>query len=89
MVNNIDRAEWAGEALQCFADITMDGYVGDEAICDLICDIGHFAEIELGYSKDKVLQLFATAIGAWSAESDCSLDEPDNNDSVEIVINQR
>lgn len=86
MVNNIDRSEWAREAVQVFADRTMAGFVGSEAITDLVCDIGHFAEIELGYSQDQVLDLFRIGIGSWSAERSDPDEEPCDNDTVEILI---
>lgn len=86
MVNNIDRAEWAGRALKQFADDTMGGYVCDETIADLVCDIGHFAEIELGLSNQLVLRLFEIGIGTWSAERNDYDGEPCSNDFVEIEI---
>ncbi len=86
MVNNSDRAEWAGEAVKVFADRTMAGYVGSEAITDLVCDIGHIAEIELGYSNDQVLDLFRVGIGAWSTERSDPKEDPCDNYIVEIVI---
>ena len=86
MVNNCDRAEWAGRALKVFADQTMGGHVSDEAICDLICDLGHFAELELGFSGKKVLKLYRTAIGAWSAEREDSVEDPLQNHIVNITI---
>lgn len=87
MVNNCDRAQWAGNALKVFADEVMDGHISDDALCDLICDLGHFAELEMGFSGGEVLRLFEIAIGAWSAERDDLIEEPEVNHIVSIAIN--
>lgn len=87
MVNNIDRADWAREALQVFADRCMAGDLTEETLCDLICNIGHYAELELMLSRNEAIRVYSIGIGAWSAESKSPLDEPDNNDAVTILIN--
>jgi hypothetical protein len=51
MVNNIDRAIWAFDAIKTFADLTSNGNVDEDAVSDLICDIGHFAQIKLALSE--------------------------------------
>lgn len=86
MTNNIDRSEWAGRALQTFANECMSGVISDEAVTDLICDLGHFAELELGLPGDKVLKLYSIGIGAWSAETKHYNADPENNDHVTIIL---
>jgi hypothetical protein len=86
MVTNIDRAQWAGNALSEFANEVMGGHVDEEAAQDLITDIGHFARHGLGMGRDEVIALFQTAIGAWSAEDRIPLEEPQSNDIVRIKI---
>jgi len=86
MADNIDRSEWAGRALQAFADECMAGFVSDEAVTDLICDLGHFAELELGLPRDRVLRLYSIGIGAWSAETKHYGTDPQNNDRVTIIL---
>lgn len=85
-MSNQDRAEWAGAALQNFADITMGGDLCENTLTDLICDIGHFAELVLGLEKTETMKLFEIGIGAWSAERDSLDGEPDSNDIVSISI---
>ncbi len=86
MATNEERATWAEQALQNFGDLTMGGELSKETITDLICDICHFAELNLGQDKDAVLKLVGAAIGAWSAERDAPDGEPIFNDSVLINI---
>lgn len=86
MVNNIDRAGWAQTALEAFASQCMPGPVCKETIIDLICDIGHFAELELKLRQEEVVQLYETGIGSWSAESRLPLGEPMNNDAIELCV---
>jgi hypothetical protein len=85
MVSNDDRAEWAQVALQAFADECMFGRVSEESVTDLICDLGHFAERELSLPKTDIIRIFATAIGAWIAESRHPDGEPWANDVVKIT----
>lgn len=86
MVKNIDRAEWAELALRIFADITLGGDCGTDAVTDLVCDLGHYAQIELGLSKSQVVKLFEVGIGAWSAECSHPEEDPSFNAYVSILI---
>ena len=58
MVDNSVRADWAGAALQSFADESMDGVISDEAVMDLLCDLGHYAEKDLVCQKVRLLTSF-------------------------------
>ena len=42
-VANEDRAAWALKALRAFADVTGSD-LGREALHDLLCDLGHYAD---------------------------------------------
>ena len=86
MVNNIDRAEWAAHALQRFSDSTSHGQIDEHSIGDLICDLGHYAEIELALPRTEILAIFSVGIGAWLAESGDPLGEPKCNKYVTINI---
>jgi hypothetical protein len=88
MVNNIDRADWAAETLQQFADLTSLGQIDEDTISDLICDLGHYAEIELKISKAEIIALFGVGIGAWLAESEDPLGEPTFNKRVIITVEE-
>ena len=84
MVNNLDRAAWAKAAIQTFADKCLSSKLSEDAVVDLVCDLGHFAELLLCARKRDVLKLFETGIGAWLAESNHPLDEPMDNEVVTI-----
>ena len=86
MVDNSLRAEWAGAALQTFADQSMDGVISDEAVMDLICDLGHYAEGTLHLTENEIIGLFRIGIGAWKSESEHQLGDPHDNKRVEIRI---
>lgn len=86
MAMNEDRAEWGRIALQTFGDLTMGGELSEETIGDLVCDICHFAELELGLNKDRVVELIGFGIGAWSAERSAPDGDPENNDQVSITF---
>lgn len=86
MVDNSVRAEWAGAALQAFADESMDGVISDEAVMDLICDLGHYAERALRLTENEIIGLFRIGIGAWKAESEHPLGDPHVNKRVDIRI---
>lgn len=86
MVNNIDRAEWAAESLQHFADLVSRGQIDEDTVCDLICDIGHYAELELKLPRQEILTIFANGIGAWLAESEFPLVEPTFNKRASIIV---
>jgi hypothetical protein len=88
MVNNIDRADWASETLQRFADLTSFGQIDEDTVSDLICDVGHYAEIELKISKAEIIALFGVGIGAWLAESEDPLGEPSFNKRVMITVEE-
>ena len=88
MVNNIDRADWAAKTLQRFADLTSLGRIDEDTICDLICDVGHYAEIELEISKAEILAILSVGIGAWLAESEDPLGEPAFNKRVIITLEE-
>lgn len=89
MVNNIDRAEWAGMALTVFAARCSGGGVGIEALTDLVTDIGHFGQIELGLSKLQVIDLFQVAVGAWISEADHPEEDPWDNHLVKVEISSK
>lgn len=86
MVTNMDRAEWAEQALQNFADLTMAGDLSEDTVVDLICDIGHFIELKLGLGKGDVIRLMEFAIGAWYAERNSLDGNPDANEDVCIAL---
>ena len=86
MVDNSTRADWAESALQTFADECMDGEVSDEAVMDLLCDLGHYAELVLRLPEDEIIGLFRIGIGAWKAESEHPLGNPRDNKKIEIRV---
>jgi hypothetical protein len=86
MVDNVDRAEWAEEALELFAKMVMPGEVTEETAQDLICDIGHFCRRQLRLSRSDIIALYATAIGCWSAEDRAQDGEPYANDKAEVKV---
>ena len=86
MVDNSIRAVWAEAALQTFADECMGGEISDEAVMDLLCDLGHYAELVLRLPEDEIIGLFRIGIGAWKAESEHQLGDPHNNKKVDIHI---
>jgi len=86
MVDNSIRANWAAAALQTFADECMNGEISDEAVMDLLCDLGHYAEQVLRLSEDEVIGLFRIGIGAWKAESVHPLGDPRDNKQIEIRV---
>jgi hypothetical protein len=49
---NFDRAAWAAEALSAFRRRTGTDY--DDALCDLLCDLMHWAD-EHNFEFDAVL----------------------------------
>ncbi len=85
MVSNNERAEWAQTAVQAFADECMFGQISTEALSDLICDLGHFAERVLELPRKEVVKILEIGIGAWLAESRHPDEEPEDNDIVRIV----
>jgi hypothetical protein len=86
MVDNSIRADWAGAALQAFAEESMNGVISDEAVMDLICDLGHYAERVLRLPETEIIGLFRIGIGAWKAESERPIGDPHFNKKVEIRI---
>ena len=86
MVDNLTRAVWAKSALQTFVDECMDGKISDEAVMDLICDLGHFAELVLRLPEDEIIGLFRIGIGAWKAESEHRFGNPRDNKKIEIRV---
>jgi hypothetical protein len=86
MVDNSTRADWARTALQAFADESMDGVISDEAVMDLLCDLGHYAERVLHLREGEIIGLFRIGIGAWKAESEHPLGDPHANKKVDIRI---
>ncbi|MDP1702442.1 MAG: hypothetical protein Q8L53_15975 [Aestuariivirga sp.] len=86
MVDNSIRADWAGAALQAFADESMDGVISDEAVMDLLCDLGHYAERVLSLTENEIIGLFRIGIGAWKAESEHPIGDPHSNKMVDICI---
>jgi hypothetical protein len=86
MVDNSVRADWAGAALQAFADESMEGVISDEAVMDLICDLGHYAELVLRLPENEIIGLFRIGIGAWKAESEHQFGDPRDNKKVDIRI---
>lgn len=86
MVDNSTRAKWAGLALQAFADECLEGEISDEAVMDLICDLGHYAELVLRLRENEIYGLFRVGIGAWKAESEHPLGNPRDNKQIEIHV---
>lgn len=86
MVDNSIRADWAGAAFQTFANESMRGTISDEAVMDLICDLGHYAERVLRLPENEIIGLFRIGIGAWKAESEHPIGDPYSNKMVEISI---
>ena len=86
MVDNSTRAKWAELALQTFADECMEGEVSEEAVMDLLCDLGHYAELVLRLRKEEIISLFQVGIGAWKAESEHPLGNPRDNKQIEIRV---
>ena len=86
MVDNSTRAEWAKLALQTFADECMSGEISEEAMMDLVCDLGHFAELVLRLREEEIIGLFRVGIGAWKAESEHPLGNPRDNKKIEIRV---
>jgi hypothetical protein len=80
--SNFDRATWAANAIERFRHDT--GNLSDEeAVHDLICDLGHYCRL---YDLD-FLRLVANGISTWCAE----IDDPDGfrldpGPDVSIVI---
>ena len=86
MVDNSVRADWAGAALQTFADKCMGGVISEEAVMDLLCDLGHYAERVLRLPESEIISLFRVGIGAWKAESEHPVGDPHSNKEVDIRI---
>ncbi len=86
MVDNSVRTVWAEAALQTFANECMSGEISDEAVMDLICDLGHYAELVLRLPESEIIGLFRIGIGAWKAESEHRLGDPYDNKKVDIRI---
>jgi hypothetical protein len=63
MTTNQKRAAWAEACLDLFADVT-GANLPDEALSDLIANLGHYAQRE----KLDFLELVARAIGHWHLE---------------------
>lgn len=66
MVDNDDRAEWAGMVLLEFSRMTglkLDAE-RDDAISDLICNLGHYCDRH----NLPFLELAARAIAIWDVE---------------------
>lgn len=79
MVQNMERADWAEEALKAFAEACMPGAITDDTVVDLVCDLGHFCKLKLGFTDAEVVALYQSGVGAWKAEADHPLGEPANN----------
>ena len=62
-VANEDRAAWALKALRAFADVT-GSELGREALHDLLCDLGHYADGRGLDFQEEVERAAAT----WAAE---------------------
>jgi hypothetical protein len=86
MSMNEDRADWAEIAATVFAEIVSCGDISEETVTDLVCDLGHFAKLRLGFSKDEIIRLFEIGVGAWLAEDDHPEGEPFGNYYVTLVI---
>lgn len=65
-IANEDRARWAKNALQAFSDETKSS-MGQEALHDLLCDLGHYAR-ELGLDFDAEVLRAADVCAAEIAE---------------------
>lgn len=58
-----DRAQWAEKALRCFSHETGSG-IGREALHDLLCDLGHYADsLKLDYRTE-----LERAAATWEEE---------------------
>jgi hypothetical protein len=88
MVNNRDRADWAETALSAFAEACMPGPISEETVMDLICNLGHYAELILGQTPEQSLRNYSVGIGAWRAEAEHSEDDPMENYRVVIGISK-
>jgi hypothetical protein len=65
MTSNYERARWAEECIRTFAEATGVDTIQD-AIADLIGDLGHYAdELELDF-----IGIVAVGIGHWHLELD-------------------
>ena len=65
MSMNLQRAGWASDAVQAFADVTGAELWAD-AISDLICNLGHLSD-----SKGLDFKAIAAkAVGTWRIEQD-------------------
>jgi hypothetical protein len=84
MVQNCERVDWAKAALESFSPLCMSGEIDDEAVRDLICDLGHYAAIRMRMRESEVVQMFEAAIGTWIAESRAPDGEPWECVSVRI-----
>lgn len=73
MTTNRKRAAWAEACLDLFADATGSN-LPDEAISDLIANLGHYAQRE----KLDFLKLVARAIGHWHLEQS-------DEDSIDVL----
>jgi len=62
---NLKRAGWAAAAVAAFAEET-GAELWREAICDLLCDLGHLCDAK-GFDFKAVV---AGAIGTWRIEQD-------------------
>ena len=68
MSMNEQRADLAEAAFDVFAKLVSRCDVSDETIMDLICDLGHFAKINLGMQNTEIIRLFESGIGNWLSE---------------------
>lgn len=86
MPSNDHRANWAHNALITFAT-DVGTTIGDDddcadAIADLICDLGHYADRRKLDHKN----LIERAAGMWSAERRDPEGDPRDNDVAELTI---
>lgn len=62
-IHNSDRARWAAQALHAFRIASGDDD-DDATICDLIADLGHYAD---RHDVD-FLDVVSHAVGCWAGE---------------------
>jgi len=90
MTSNQERAIWARDAVAAFQNAKGEPSVDalcpedrDDAISDLIADLGHLAD----WHDVNFVALVEQAVGAWSAERRHLDDDHLDHDSVTVLIN--
>jgi hypothetical protein len=92
---NATRARLAQHALQVFVhDAYCERTISDlhpdevrDAIVDLICDLGHYADRRF-QKRTRFTDLVCRGVGMWSAERDAPGGEPKCNHDVRITIHK-